>query len=134
MTVTTVGIRELKTHLSKYVRQVKSGDTIVITDHGKPVGRIVPVEQTVEEKILALRDSGFLEWSGEKLSLDPITPAVKLRDDVLASDLLLEDREMIIYLDTSALVKRLCIRTGFLRSPICDSVHHRARERTDCSG
>ena len=93
MSVTTVGIRELKTHLSKYVRQVKSGDTIVITDHGKPVGRIVPVEQTLEEKILALRDSGFLEWSGEKLSLDPIPPAAKLRDDVLASDLLLEDRE-----------------------------------------
>lgn len=93
MSLTTVGIRELKTHLSKYVRQVKSGDTIVITDHGKPVGRIVPVEQTLEEKILALRDSGFLEWSGEKLSLDPIPPAVKLRDDVLASDLLLEDRE-----------------------------------------
>lgn len=93
MTVTTVGIRELKTHLSKYVRQVKRGDTIVITDHGKPVGRIVPVEQTIEEKLLALRDSGFLEWDGEKLSLDPITPAVKLRDDVLASDLLLEDRE-----------------------------------------
>ena len=93
MSVTTVGIRELKTHLSKYIRQVKSGDTVIITDHEKPVGRIVPVEKTLEEKLLALRDSGFLEWNGEKLTLDPLRPAVKLRGDVLASDLLLEDRE-----------------------------------------
>ena len=93
MSVTTVGIRELKTHLSKYIRQVKRGDTVIITDHQKPVGRIVPVEQTTEEKILALRDAGFLEWNGEKLSLDPLTPVVKLRGDVLASDLLLGDRE-----------------------------------------
>ncbi len=90
MTVTTVGIRELKTHLSKYVRQVKRGDTIVITDHGKPVGRIVPVEQTIEEKLLALRDSGFLEWDGEKL--EPRTPTLSLSGDKTAAELLLEDR------------------------------------------
>jgi len=39
MTYTTVGIRELKTQLSRYIRQVKAGSTVVITDRGKPVGR-----------------------------------------------------------------------------------------------
>ena len=33
----TVGIRELKTQLSAYLRKVKSGDAITITEHGKPI-------------------------------------------------------------------------------------------------
>jgi prevent-host-death family protein len=41
MTEVNVGLRELKTHLSQYMRQVKSGDTIVITEHGRPVGLVV---------------------------------------------------------------------------------------------
>lgn len=95
MSVTTVGIRELKTHLSQYIKRVKSGEMIVITEHGKPVGRIVPhVEYSLEEKLLALRDSGFLIWEGEGLpaKLEPYEPAEKLRDDILLSDLVLEDR------------------------------------------
>jgi len=91
MWVTTVGIRELKTHLSKYMRQVKEGHEVVVTERGKPIGRIVPEKQTVKEKMLALREAGFLEWNGEKLA--PLEPAPKLRDDILVSDLLLEDRE-----------------------------------------
>lgn len=38
-----VGIRELKTHLSRYVARVKQGEEIVVTEHGKPVARLVPM-------------------------------------------------------------------------------------------
>ena len=38
----TVGGRELKTRLSEYLRQVRAGETIVITDHGRPVGACGP--------------------------------------------------------------------------------------------
>jgi prevent-host-death family protein len=38
-----VGIRELRTNLSRYVEQVKAGDEIVVTDHGKPVAKLVPL-------------------------------------------------------------------------------------------
>ncbi|HEY52309.1 MAG TPA: type II toxin-antitoxin system prevent-host-death family antitoxin [Caldilineae bacterium] len=94
MTVATVGIRELKTHLSKYIRQVKQGSIVLITERGEPVGQIVPVrEKTTEEKVVALRDAGFLIWDGEKLTLDPVEPIEKLREDVLVSDLMLEDRD-----------------------------------------
>lgn len=37
------GIRELKTHLSRYVRDVKRGDEIIISERGKAVARIVPI-------------------------------------------------------------------------------------------
>ena len=38
-----VGIRELRAHLSRYVEQVKGGEEIVVTEHGRPVARLVPM-------------------------------------------------------------------------------------------
>ena len=46
----TVGIRDLKSRLSEYMRQVKQGQVILITDHGQPIGRLVPVELSMEER------------------------------------------------------------------------------------
>jgi prevent-host-death family protein len=37
-----IGIREVKSTLSECVREVKSGRTIVVTEHGQPVARIIP--------------------------------------------------------------------------------------------
>jgi prevent-host-death family protein len=42
----TVGIREAKINLSRILRRVRYGAEIVITDRGKPVGRIVPVRES----------------------------------------------------------------------------------------
>lgn len=96
MTIITVGIRELKTHLSKYIQQVKAGDTIIITERGKPVGRISPLAgKTVEEKMLVLREAGLVYWEGEGIppKLAPIEP-VELRGiGKTASEIVLEDRE-----------------------------------------
>lgn len=38
----TVGIRELKNHLSKYVRQAEGGDVVVVTDRGRIVAELRP--------------------------------------------------------------------------------------------
>lgn len=40
--IVAIGIRNLKNNLSRYVSSVKEGAVIVITEHGKPVARIVP--------------------------------------------------------------------------------------------
>jgi prevent-host-death family protein len=40
-----VGIRELKEHASALIRRVAAGETISITDRGRPVARIVPLHQ-----------------------------------------------------------------------------------------
>lgn len=40
-----VGIRALRDNLSSYIRQVRDGTEVVVTDHGKAVARIVPVDQ-----------------------------------------------------------------------------------------
>ena len=38
-----VGIREVRTHLSRYVERVKEGEEITVTEHGRPVARLVPL-------------------------------------------------------------------------------------------
>ena len=37
-----VGIRELKARLSEYVKRAAAGEDIIVTDHGRPVVRLVP--------------------------------------------------------------------------------------------
>jgi prevent-host-death family protein len=90
---TTVGIRDLKTHLSEYIQRVRSGQSIVITDHGKPVGRILPVGMSLDERIEELRKAGLVEWSGKKLR-DIRPPAIN-RGDKLASDIVVELRDPV---------------------------------------
>lgn len=49
-----VGIRELRDGLSRHLAEVRGGRTITVTDHGKPIARIVPVrEQTALERLIA---------------------------------------------------------------------------------
>ena len=91
MTQTTVGIRELKAQLSVYVQRVKAGDTVVITERGKAVGRIVPIERSVEERLQDLIAAGVVEWNGQKL--EPMAPVARTHGPKTVADLLLEDRE-----------------------------------------
>jgi prevent-host-death family protein len=39
-----VGARELKIRLGTYLRQVQEGETIVVTEHGRPVAELRPIE------------------------------------------------------------------------------------------
>jgi len=41
--VQRVGVREAKSGLSRLLLAVKRGGEVVITEHGRPVGRLVPV-------------------------------------------------------------------------------------------
>lgn len=36
-----VGVRDLRDHLSAYLDRVKAGESLTITEHGKPIARIV---------------------------------------------------------------------------------------------
>lgn len=40
----TIGIRELRQHASRYLAQVKAGASIAITERGRLIARIVPVD------------------------------------------------------------------------------------------
>jgi prevent-host-death family protein len=38
-----VGVRELNQHTSSVLAKVRRGESVVVTDHGKPVARLVPI-------------------------------------------------------------------------------------------
>jgi len=40
-----VGVRELRQHLSKYLRRVVRGETLEVTDRGRPVAVLAPLPQ-----------------------------------------------------------------------------------------
>jgi prevent-host-death family protein len=41
---TTTSVAALKARLSEYLRRVKAGDEVIVTDRGAPIARLVPLE------------------------------------------------------------------------------------------
>jgi len=65
----TVGIRELKNNLSRYLRQVKAGQRLAVTDRDEIIAYIVPARKSLEyERLAALVRDGKAVWKGGKPS------------------------------------------------------------------
>jgi len=91
---TSVGIRDAKIHLSRYLKLVQKGEEVIITDHGRPVGKIVPMasrDLDLRERIDRLVEQGIIEpLSGERLlTIPPPIPVPK----GVAQRMLQEDRD-----------------------------------------
>ncbi len=85
-----VGIRELKSRLSHYIGRASKGEYVVVTDHGRPVAIIVPIEeQEMMGKLRRLTSEGIATWSGGKPG--GITLPVCGKGESL-SQIVLEDR------------------------------------------
>jgi prevent-host-death family protein len=41
----TIGIRELRRDASRWLGRVRAGEVVTVTDRGRPVAKIVPVEE-----------------------------------------------------------------------------------------
>jgi prevent-host-death family protein len=48
-----IGCYEAKTRLPALLRDVETGETVVITRHGKPIAKLVPASSKNSEKIAA---------------------------------------------------------------------------------
>ncbi|HVB26621.1 MAG TPA: type II toxin-antitoxin system prevent-host-death family antitoxin [Mycobacteriales bacterium] len=48
-----IGVRELRQHASRYLARVASGETVEVTDRGRPVALLVPVGGERWEQLLA---------------------------------------------------------------------------------
>lgn len=49
-----VGVRALRDELSRHLAEVKDGHTITVTEHGRPIARIVPMEgMSTLERLIA---------------------------------------------------------------------------------
>ena len=83
-------IRELKSRLSYYLRLTKAGESIVITERGIAIGRIVPVGKRLDERLAAMQEAGQVQWSGRKLAT--MKPVARVRGKRTVAELLVDDR------------------------------------------
>jgi prevent-host-death family protein len=51
---TVINIHEAKTHLSRIVEEVAAGKEVIIAKAGKPMARLVPMQENVTKKTLGL--------------------------------------------------------------------------------
>ncbi|MDQ3721331.1 MAG: type II toxin-antitoxin system prevent-host-death family antitoxin [Actinomycetota bacterium] len=70
----SIGVRELRQNASKYLREVKRGETVEVTDRGEPVARLVPVPQeSTWDRLVA--EGRIIPGAGNFLdAIDPIEP------------------------------------------------------------
>ena len=96
--MTHVSITEARKRFSALLREVRRGETVLITDRGAPVATIRPVRESrpgESESIARLVRRGVLIPPREPLDLDRCCrlPLPRLPDGVSASDAVSRDRE-----------------------------------------
>lgn len=89
----TVGLRELKNRLSEYIREVRSGEAVLVTDRGDVVAELVPPGQRPDERgvpsgLMALARTGRLTLgTSNEATLYPIlSPLLKRHRAALLLD------------------------------------------------
>lgn len=66
-----VGVRELRQNLSQYLRRVASGERLEVTEHGKPVAVLGPIDES-QSALRRLVSSGRAKPpQGDLLDLAP---------------------------------------------------------------
>ena len=61
------GLRELKNRLGHYMRKVRNGDTLEVTDRGRPIAYVVPSrEEALRKQLEPLIKKGLVSWGGGK--------------------------------------------------------------------
>jgi len=85
-----VAIRELKSSLSRILAIARSGETVEITSHRKPVARIVGIAAYPETGLARLLAEGTASWNGGKPAPGPTVVLSGHAPSV--SQMVLEDR------------------------------------------
>lgn len=82
-----VGIRELRADLSRYLKRVREGEEIVVTDRGTPIARISPANG--RSKLDELIAAGIVTPAPRKVPR-PLPKPIKIKGGI--SDLIDEQR------------------------------------------
>ena len=65
--MSTVGVRELKNRLSRYLREVKHGRSLIVTERGQAVAILTPADNDPDvRKVRELTRKGIGSWRGGK--------------------------------------------------------------------
>ncbi len=59
-----VPVRDLKSRLSEYLRRVRAGERVIVTDRGRPMAELTPLRQEAldpEERLARLAEAGEVQ-------------------------------------------------------------------------
>ena len=73
--IKTVGVKDLKNHLSAYLRDVKQGTRVLVSDRNVVVAEL---RQTLEGPLATQPDPVLSEWVGQGVVRVPLGPKDKL--------------------------------------------------------
>lgn len=87
----TTTVSQLKTSLSAYLRQVKTREVVLITEHGRPIARLLPVANpmSLSEHLKDMEKKGLLKRGKKSLPADfwslprPADPQGAVRSKIL---------------------------------------------------
>ena len=85
---TEVGVRDLKNNLSRHLQRVKGGEELVVTDRGRPVARVIPIDASTD-RLAELIASGRARPPVNKVRR-PLPEPIQAKGTV--SDLVAEQR------------------------------------------
>jgi prevent-host-death family protein len=86
----TVGIRDLKAHLSRHLKRVRSGVRLAVTERGRTIATISPVDSPAAvDWAHELVAAGRAHWNGGKPTGTARAPKVSRQT---AASVVLEDR------------------------------------------
>ena len=84
----SIGVRELRQHASRYLARVASGDTLEVTDRGRPVAMLVPLRGDEWQDLLArgritppTADGDVLDETPSDFRIDPSDTLAAMRED-----------------------------------------------------
>jgi prevent-host-death family protein len=89
-----VPVRDLKNGLSAYLRLVRRGQRVIVTDRGQPVAELAPVGEarlSLDQRLLRLVEAGELRLPKGKRHFEKVVPS-RVRGRRVSSTLL-EDRD-----------------------------------------
>ena len=87
----TVPVSQAKARLSEYLRQVRGGEEVVITERGRPIARLVPVADR-EPHLADLERRGLLRVADAELADDFLAKKRPKATGGSVLDALLEER------------------------------------------
>jgi prevent-host-death family protein len=87
-----VGVRELKTRLGRYLRSVREGRTVLVTDRGEPIAELRPLapDRRLSATLVRLSVEGAVTLPGRR-AMSAFAP-IRSRGRSL-SDAVIDERE-----------------------------------------
>ena len=95
MVTTDIGIRELKAKLSECVRRAADGERLIVTDRGRPVAQLTPLDDSTLNDLARIEQGvaeGWIRPAKRRGGLQRFDPPLLTADAPSIQEMLDDDR------------------------------------------